>query len=65
MKLGFSNVVKLQTDIILIQFADASTKGVEDTCDAIAMSFIHSGICTNPDEVGEVLNDNFVCKNSP
>jgi hypothetical protein len=65
MKLGFSDAVRLQTDIILIQFADASAKGVKDTRDTIAMSFIQSSIRTNPDEVGEALNDNFVCKNSP
>jgi hypothetical protein len=65
MKLGFSEAVRLQTAIILIQFADASAKGVEDTRDAIAMSFIQSSIRTNPDDVSEALNDNFVCKNSP
>ena len=65
MKLRFSNAIRLQTDIIHIQFVDASAKGVEDTCDMIAMSFIQSSICTIPDEVSEALNDNFVCKNSP
>ena len=52
MKLGFSDAVRLQTDVILVQFADAATKGVEDTRDPMAMSFIQSSIRTNPDEVG-------------
>jgi predicted sugar kinase len=63
MKHGSSDAVRLQTDI-LIQFADAAAKGVEDMCNAIAMSFIQSSVRTNPDEVGEALNDNFVCKDS-
>jgi hypothetical protein len=58
MKLGFSDAVRFQTDIIPIQCTDASAKGVEDNGDAIAMSFIQSSIRTNPDEVGEALNDN-------
>jgi hypothetical protein len=33
--------------------------------DTIATLFIQCGFRTNPDEVGEALNDDFVCKDSP
>jgi len=64
-KLGFADTVQLQIAIIFIQCKDVTSKGIEDMGDTIAMLFIQSGIRANPDEVGEALNDNFVCKNSP
>jgi len=62
MKLGFADMVQLQIAIIFIQCKDVTSKGIEDMGDTIAMLFIQSGICANPDEVSEPLNNHFVWK---
>jgi hypothetical protein len=37
---------------------------MQDMRDTMTMSLIQCGIGTNPDEVGETLDDDFICKNS-